>query len=90
MHDKKVGDKYIQVYGDVTIQERQEIISEIMQDLGMDRTMSLVVPGDHHMEGKGRYISQFINTVSVPTDASKSVSPTTASSVSNNPKVTTI
>lgn len=84
LHDKKVGDKYIQVYGDVTIQERQEIISEIMQDLGMERTMSLVVPGGHTMEGKGRYISQFVNAVSVPSDAKKTLSETNTSSVSNS------
>ena len=74
LHDAKVRDRYIQLYGDVSIQKRQNIISEIMQDLGMNQTMSLVVPGDHTMEGKGRYISQFVNTVSLPTSASKPLS----------------
>lgn len=84
LHDEKVRDRYIQLYGDVSIQERQNIISEIMQDLGMNRTMSLVVPGDHTMEGKGRYISQFVNAVSVPTDAQKSVSQTSTTTNQNN------
>jgi hypothetical protein len=62
----------------LTYQERQSIIAEIMQDLGMDSTMSLVVPGDHTMEGKGKYISQFVNAVSLSMGTKKSLEPSTA------------
>lgn len=71
LHDKNIQDKFIQVYGDVTIQERQRMISQIMQKLGMTNTVSLVVPGGHNFGGKSKYILGFYQAISVPNDAIK-------------------
>lgn len=71
LHDKNIQDKFIQVYGDVTIQERQRMISQIMQKLGMNNTVSLVVPGGHNFGGKRKYILGFCQAISVPNDAIK-------------------
>jgi len=68
LHDKKVQDKFIEVYGDVSIQERQLMISKIMQELGMDNTVSLVVPGEHNFGGKSKYILSFGQAIGTPAD----------------------
>lgn len=74
LHDKNVQDKYIQVYGDVTIQERQRIIANIMKDLGMNQTVSLIVPGEHNLGGKSKYILSFGQAIRCTTDARKPLS----------------
>ena len=81
LHDKNIQDKFIQVYGDVTIQERQRMISQIMQELGMDNTVSLVVPGEHNFGGKSKYILSFGQAIRASTDSRKPLSAMTPSSV---------
>lgn len=81
LHDKNIQDKFIQVYGDVTIQERQRMISQIMQELGMDNTVSLVVPGGHNFGGKSKYILSFGQAIRASTDARKPLYAMTPSSV---------
>ena len=81
LHDKNIQDKFIQVYGDVTIQERQRMISQIMQELGMDNTVNLVVPGGHNFSEKSKYILSFGQAINVPTDARRPLSMMTPPSI---------
>ena len=83
LHDKNIQKKFIQVYGDVTIQERQRMISQVMQELGMDNTVSLVVPGEHNFGGKSKYILSFGQAINVPIDTRKPLSAMIPPSVDN-------
>ncbi len=59
LHDRRTRSRFKKLYGDLTIQERQIEIAKIMQELGMDNTASLVVPGGHNFGGKSKYILDF-------------------------------
>lgn len=74
LHDKTIQDKYIQVYGDVGIQERQMMIAKIMEELKMDETVSLVVPGGHNFGDKSKYILSFGQAINVHYETKKPLS----------------
>ena len=74
LHSKEIRDKFIEVYGDVTIQERQLMISKIMQDLGMDQVVNLLVPQGHHFGGKSKYILSFAKAIKENKDNEKPLS----------------
>ncbi len=60
LHDPEIQDKYLSVYGNVTLQERQEQISNIMEILGIDNTRCVIANGGHSYTGKGNLIMNFI------------------------------
>lgn len=74
LHDKNVQDRYLKVYGDVGIQERQRMIANIMYELKMDETVSLVVPGEHNFGGKSKYILKFGKEILTPPEKQKPLS----------------
>lgn len=82
-HDKMVHDKFVEVYGDITIQQRQRKISQIMQNLGMDQTVSLVVPGGHNFGGKSKYILSFAKAITSSTKDAKPLSQFIPPSITN-------
>ena len=60
LHDSATQENFIKVYGDVTIQIRQQKIASIMEELGMTNITCSVLDGGHSFDGKGREISEFL------------------------------
>ena len=58
LHDKAIQDLYRQVYGNVTIQERQRRISQLMQKMCMNQVECVVADGGHAWRNKGRVVTE--------------------------------
>ncbi len=65
LHDKETQDLYMRVYGDCGIQDRQNKIASFMQNRGFDNVSCLVSEGGHALDGKGRDIIDFVNSVMI-------------------------
>lgn len=61
LHDPETQQRYMEVYGDVSLQERQEQIDAIMQDLEMYNVDCVVANGGHSFDDKGKMITEFID-----------------------------
>ena len=64
LHDKNAQDLYLQAYGDVTLQERQQQIDEIMHQCGFNNTQCVVAEGGHSLDGKGNLIVAWAKSLS--------------------------
>lgn len=58
LHDKATQDLYRQVYGNVTIQERQHRINHLMEKMGMNQVECIVANGGHTWRNKGRVVTE--------------------------------
>lgn len=62
LHNKATQEKYLEVYGDIGIQERQIKIQNILSLNNINNSTCIVAPGGHTLSGKGNIISKAINT----------------------------
>lgn len=61
LHDKETQKLYRRVYGNATIQEREEKMGRIFAKLGIKNAKCLVANGEHSYAGKGKVVSDFLS-----------------------------
>ena len=57
LHDAEIQNLYTKVYGNVSIQDRQKILSNIFHEQGFKNVKCVVADGGHSLSGKGRLIT---------------------------------
>ncbi len=63
LHDKKAQELFLNVYGDVGIQERQQKISKILENYHFENVDCIVAPGGHSLNGKGKLIMSWARVI---------------------------
>ena len=57
LYDKSVREQYLKVYGDLTLQQRQITINQILKQNGYENIQCDVLPGvDHTPHGMGKIV----------------------------------
>ena len=63
LHDEEVQEWYKKLYGDVTLQERQEEIDYVFDELGYENVKCILAEGGHNFNYKGNLIMNFVRSL---------------------------